>query len=724
MLEDGTSIPIPEEYQKEVLKSPHHLKLAAKTKKEFEESYAKGPQILRGPAKFAREAGGIVQEIPRTITEYVKAAYETAKGAGAGQEQMGLLDQLIDNFTALRGGRKGFEAGEAERHPTATTAGGIASIFPDIIATGQLPAVAALPLFAQTHSESSILEPKETLKNLTGPALTGAALDLFFKGVGKVAQNRGVQRGAKAANAAEIEATEAANLAEQGRFAAETQAAQQELKAATTAEKARVQADTAAFEAGEKQAGLLQQVENKVFVESGSQAYEKIPMILGKEAVASEAMGVQNFIENFIDSSQFAATKEGNRVSRFLKTVFKGDAEGKLNSDRVIRGLRSIDETIAKESGPVRDLLMQYKDFAFTNFPEKIANQLAYSKFTPKIVKAIEPKIEQGVVDLMKNHHHIIDVFREDLGGDYFTRLAASLKTEIENVFALNRANFKEAMNSGTLASEVERAIQNNSLYQELIFEIEKRSKFKHPSTKGFAPSQIYGPGWTEIEKKAFNLPKKLAQDAEKPIQKYASDIYIQAQEKTSQASKLLSGLQKQPGAIPGPSPVSPYQAPQLAAVAPANVTTPNLIDIAGMPESQGILGKLATGLEGLNSGNIWQKGKEHFGYGSNLALMAKLAGIPVGKTAAAATGGAALIKGLTAPGAAGQALRGGLQGSARIGAAVYAQAQRYASFRNGILDDPMDRRSLVKEIEDNPQLSLSDKAVFQTQVNRGIPLQ
>jgi hypothetical protein len=50
--------------------------------------------------------------------------------------------------------------------------------------------------------------------------------------------------------------------------------------------------------------------------------------------------------------------------------------------------------------------------------------------------------------------------------------------------------------------------------------------------------------------------------------------------------------------------------------------------------------------------------------------------------------------------------------------------AQKYPSYHDGVIEDPQERRSLTKEIENDREMSMEDKAVFQSKVNRGKPLQ
>ena len=99
----------------------------------------------------------------------------------------------------------------------------------------------------------------------------------------------------------------------------------------------------------------------------------------------------------------------------------------------------------------------------------------------------------------------------------------------------------------------------------------------------------------------------------------------------------------------------------------------------------------------------------------------AKMAGLPVAKTAAglglATMGGDLLTRNSPVGHQARQALKQGI-----LTSYMTAKAKYFPSFRDGILDDPNDRRMFSRQIEDDPSLSLEDKAMMQTKVNRGQP--
>ena len=100
---------------------------------------------------------------------------------------------------------------------------------------------------------------------------------------------------------------------------------------------------------------------------------------------------------------------------------------------------------------------------------------------------------------------------------------------------------------------------------------------------------------------------------------------------------------------------------------------------------------------------------------------LAGMAGIPVAKAAAAGLGIAKGAEILTRPGARPNAVRATFkQGGVE---AIESWAQRYPSYNNGVLENPMERRSLTKEIENDQDMPIEVKAMMQSKVNRGKPL-
>ena len=141
------------------------------------------------------------------------------------------------------------------------------------------------------------------------------------------------------------------------------------------------------------------------------------------------------------------------------------------------------------------------------------------------------------------------------------------------------------------------------------------------------------------------------------------------------------------------------------------------------MPEPQGVYGKLAQGLESMRNTGV-KETISNIKSSAPTAILGKMAGLPVAK---AALGGAAIATGaraLTSPSVGGKILRTGLEQGARAASVIDQMAQKYPSYHDGILEDPQERRSLTKEIEDNRGMTLEEKAVYQSKINRGKPLQ
>jgi len=129
-------------------------------------------------------------------------------------------------------------------------------------------------------------------------------------------------------------------------------------------------------------------------------------------------------------------------------------------------------------------------------------------------------------------------------------------------------------------------------------------------------------------------------------------------------------------------------------------------------------------------AGDFFEQGLGGMMKGNTIANnpIAKLAGLKyvLGKAAlpieAAGAAGYLGGKALTSPTALGQAARMTFSKGGLI--AIDSWAQKYPSYRNGVLESPQDRRSLTKEIEDDLEIPIEQKAIVQSKINRGKPIQ
>ncbi len=141
------------------------------------------------------------------------------------------------------------------------------------------------------------------------------------------------------------------------------------------------------------------------------------------------------------------------------------------------------------------------------------------------------------------------------------------------------------------------------------------------------------------------------------------------------------------------------------------------------IPEPTGLMQRLAYGLEGLSEGGP-RAITDAVRNNSTGGAVAALAGVPVGKIAATGAAVATGLSALTSPSALGNITRNALEQSSRMLNAVNQRASQYPSHRgNGVLESALERRSLVREIEDDINMRIEDKAIIQSKVNRGQPL-
>jgi len=184
----------------------------------------------------------------------------------------------------------------------------------------------------------------------------------------------------------------------------------------------------------------------------------------------------------------------------------------------------------------------------------------------------------------------------------------------------------------------------------------------------------------------------------------------------------ISNAVQKTPG-----SPTSLPKPPQTT-IQPAQTIAPDIQPIPQMPPPQGIYQRIGAGLENLGQGGLGRAGRyvgRHGMHMGGLGALAHLAHIPVAPIAAAGAIGTAAVHGFTSPSALGRMVRTGTEYASRgIYRDVEEMASRYPSYHDGILDDPMERRSLVREIENNQEISLEQKAIVQSKINRGKPIE
>lgn len=686
---DGEIIPIPKDKEKQVLRT----KAGQQSKKEAVEKW----QQFQGTVPIGETGHALVNSASEnlfgnlgdTIANYGVSGIK-AFNPGEGQEELGYVDRVLDHFYAMQEGRKEYLEGLQEKNPTASTIGKGLGIAGELGSLYGVSGALALPLMGMGQSETSFLEPGQKAKEVGKEAITGAIIDKFFGGLSHVAGHRESQRGIRNL----IAETEERNAGELARAAG-----------ATEADKLRFSNQSAAHESEVARLGQVQQAENQAFRQANNASVERVAKTIGKQSLSNEILGVEDFIQKSIDTSAHAASSEGNFAGKFLRTIFKGDKNGKITGDSLTRGVKALDEAILKSEGTVKQLLTDYKYFLNQSLPDRLASGYVFEKWAPKLLTGT-PQLEKKLGSILSSSGNINQTLGQKLGKNYVDSFNGAVNQSIENVISGFKNNFHQ-VDPTVLREEILKSISALPEYQNMLSRVNSMFPQLAPEVAVKAIPE-FGVLKTSLEK----YPEILAEKISKNADKYRVDIGNDFLTKGGVTQKALEKAPVSPNIIPSPLPVIPAQ------TIPPNLET---VPIALQP--QGVYGKLAQGLESLRNTNISDT-VSNVKNSLPTAMLAKLSGLPVAKTAAAGAALATGTRALTSPSAGGQMLRSGLEQATRVASLINELAQKYPSYHDGIVEDPQERRSLTKEIENDRQMTMEEKAIYQSKVNRGKPLQ
>jgi hypothetical protein len=335
--------------------------------------------------------------------------------------------------------------------------------------------------------------------------------------------------------------------------------------------------------------------------------------------------------------------------------------------------------------------------------PEKVANSFIYEKWGKKIYDGIVEGSEKGLLSAISKAPLEVSKQIASLGKNFSQKLTTSVNESIKTILEKYKGNLAEALQKGTVQNEIKQAVLNNPMYQKM----QAKVSGAYPSVSKEVAYDIM-PAYAKLEKEVLTYPQRMIEKAESVINKNLIQIELEQQAKLGTIGKNVKNIPQSPNTLPAPSPVNPAQ-----------TVSPNLQQVPTMQPPQDVYGRLAQGLENLPSfGDTMKYARKN----APAAAMASFGGIPVAKTVAAGLGAAKAGEMITRPGAAANAVRATFK-QAGI-AAIDSWAQRYPSYNNGVLENPMERRSLTKEIESDQEIPIENKAVAISNVNRGKPIQ
>jgi hypothetical protein len=631
--------------------------------------------------QFSKEKEDLERDIARKPLGEFTYQFANKGIAGGAKDWLNKITKTGDDYLRSKKVNQNVSESIAERSPWVSGAATAASFIPDIALTKGMSAVKAAPLLTALHAGPRIVEePQQVAGEALVSAAGGKIIDFGANALGKIAQRRQLNRSVKGL----AQETEAANVAEMSRA-----------KSGTEAEKLRFAKDVENRNKELQKIARLQQTENEAFKSATENSFSPLVKFTNKTPLSNEIMAVEDFIQDAINTSPVAATSEANYVSRFLKSIFKGDKNGKLTQESIKKGINSLDEAIIRNEGIKKELLGQYKTFISEQLPERISSAHIFEKWIPKIAKPAET-IEDSLIKTLNSSPEIHSTLGNSLGINYTRNLSNDVKKVIKDILSKYRNDIKN-LDPEVLRQEIIEGIKGSSTYEKIMGKVD--SLFPQLS-KNDAFKAI--PEYRKIHEVLERYPDIVSDRISKSLDRYIPDMNLDFARANEFTKKSIGNLSSLPNVINPPPEVTP-----------PSVVNPNLRNIPTLPSPSGLSEKLGDTLEKplfqgkANMNNLLKIGALKYTLGK--------AALPLEAGAAGAYGAAKL---LTSPSAAGEAARisfkqGGIQ-------AIDSLARKYPSYHDGIIENPQERRSLNKEIEDDPEIPIEEKAILQSKINRG----
>ena len=428
--------------------------------------------------------------------------------------------------------------------------------------------------------------------------------------------------------------------------------------------------------------------------------------------IATNELDVPGFIESKLSKTGLAGSSEAAQGTRILKSLFP---EGEtLTAKEIASRYKAIEEAIQRANPEVKGILNEFKIHLGERLPNILSNNMAYERVMPTFLKQLEKDVE-SVFNKFPQH------------------LTFHKKADVEK---MARNGIKQYFDKLTPAEFVEK-MKNGQFRQDVMDHLFSQGGKEVVNAEGKVIGQRNLPDYVKVLEDNFRrkLDNAIARAELKMIA-----VETDAAKRLGGNVKKTFGMAEPVPPPPPPNSPTPLQQP-VPPVEPPPLTPPNLPPpvqppltppMPGKPTSMGMpqapmpmAEPTLPPAQGLaeQAGDLFEK---NLMGGSGIANnpITKLAGLKYLLGGAALPAEAAYLgmNALTSPGAVGQVARMTFkQGGIR---AIESWAQRYPSFHDGILENPQERRSLTKEIEDASDIPIEQKAILQSKVNRGKPLQ
>lgn len=641
----------------------------------------------------------------------------------------------------------------SEESPILSGAATAASLIPDLAITKGMSGAKAIPALAGIGAGPRILdEPGEVAGEATIGGLGGYLIDKGAAFLGKVAGRRGASREisreaseVQALNAAERERISQLNAQQQKDFLKAKEAISREnsalqhqhnlelnarqnrmiqakndydrAKALQSAEKEKAKIDyeisKKEYESALKNIPVLQREAQE---ESGRMAVSSVKevegLFPGGAKISISELGAGSFIKESIQKSSRAGTKEASQASKIISSLFP---EGEtILASNLSKRMESLEGAIARASPEVREILTEFKMVLSNTIPNQVSEAIAFQKGFPILKRGIVSDFRNALSESGLNKAQIFDLMKE---------IEPSLSRSIEQI---SSKDFQNKLRSGQLSRDLIQSVLSQEKYLSIKFPYLKNLE-KKGLKKILEQSAEYKGAIAEYEVISEAIAKKL--------DKTSGDAFIHglepAEKGLRKSQRNLQGIGEMPSPVPVPeAPKEPIFPPSpLAPETPPLPPSPQAMEAPQAPFEEVFSPTPAPMLPPASGsaekiGDFFEKSpQEYLGKGGKFGPLGNLAGLKylLGGKAAGAAAGFYGLKALTSPTAGGAAARMTFR-QGGIGA-IEQWMQSYSSYRNGILDDPRERRSVNREIEDDSTIPLGQKAIFQSKINRGKPL-
>lgn len=425
---------------------------------------------------------------------------------------------------------------------------------------------------------------------------------------------------------------------------------------------------------------------------------------LPKGGVGKSSLNIPGFVNAEINVSPIAGSAQANSLIKFFETVEKGLPNFIKEADlkKVYNVIESKIATAAKEEIP---FLNRFREHIVEVLPLRVGQAVAKEKLLPKLVRDYQKNLSK-TIDTFLNDAPVIKALSENPNNK---KILSGLKQRVfkgveDQLNQLDPEMLAKAFEDGTLNQMLARSFTGSKDFYSLAQEIQT---VKQQLSK-IGGNVVNTPAWKAYDK-AGDYLQKIKNDAIGAANQAIgnrSDFGMILNEAAEKAASKMSN------AVGVKNPFISKNIP------PTNMRPTPL----PMPEAPQV-GKLAQSFENPNFYKDKVKGLASLKGGVGGALAAKA----IGLGNAAAGGGAiaaltAMMRGATRPDALGSFNRNFIQ-KGGVPGVIYAVSQK-PSYSNGVLLDPQDRRDVVAQIENDPDIPLGDKAVLQAKINRGISLE